>query len=217
MNGPQDLGGRMGFGPISPEEDEPVFHAEWEKRALGIVLSCGALGYWSIDESRHARERIPHADYLRFSYYRIWLVALISLLARHGELSTRELAEGRALRPGRRTGRRLAAADVPAVLARGGPSARDLAAPARFAVGDRVRTRNIQKMGHTRLPGYLRGHVGTIEALHGGHVFPDSSAHGRGECPQHLYTVLFEGEELWGNRDGVSVCADLWEGYLDPA
>ncbi|TIV38086.1 MAG: nitrile hydratase subunit beta, partial [Mesorhizobium sp.] len=31
MNGPQDLGGQMGFGPVAPEKDEPYFHAAWER------------------------------------------------------------------------------------------------------------------------------------------------------------------------------------------
>ncbi len=76
MNGPHDLGGQMGFGPVAPEKDEPCFHAEWEKRALGLTLSSGAFGAWTIDESRHARENIPPADYLSASYYEIWTRAL---------------------------------------------------------------------------------------------------------------------------------------------
>ena len=46
MNGPHDLGGQMGFGPVAPEKNEPLFHAEWEKRALGLTLCCGAFGAW---------------------------------------------------------------------------------------------------------------------------------------------------------------------------
>ena len=63
MNGPQDLGGQMGFGPVAPEIGEPYFHAEWEKRALGVTLTAGAMGHWTIDESRHARESLHPADY----------------------------------------------------------------------------------------------------------------------------------------------------------
>lgn len=50
MNGPHDLGGQHGLGPIAPEKGEPYFHAEWEKRTLGITVSCGAFGAWTIDE-----------------------------------------------------------------------------------------------------------------------------------------------------------------------
>ncbi len=218
MNGPQDLGGRIGFGPVAPETDEPPFHSDWEARALGITLCCGALGHWTLDESRHARESLPWTDYLSFSYYRIWLTALIALLERHGEIMVGELDGGRR-RPGLRPERRLPAARVPDVLATGGPTDRPLDAAPRFAAGDLVRTRNLQPAGHTRLPGYVRGRVGRIEARHGGHVFPDTNAHGGGEQPQHLYTVVFDGEELWGPEGDPSttVSADLWESYLEPA
>src|SRR5690606_23034114 len=72
MNGPHDLGGQMGFGPVAPETDEPFFHAEWEKRALGVTLCAGAMGHWNIDESRHARESLHPAVYYGSSYYEIW-------------------------------------------------------------------------------------------------------------------------------------------------
>ena len=64
MNGPHDLGGAQSFGPVAPEPDEPVFHAEWERRALALSLSMNGSGMWNIDMVRHARERIPPADYL---------------------------------------------------------------------------------------------------------------------------------------------------------
>ncbi|QPH54160.1 nitrile hydratase subunit beta [Pontivivens ytuae] len=218
MNGPQDLGGRMGFGPVAPEADEPLFHAEWEARVLGITLCCGALGHWTLDESRHARESLPWTDYLSFSYYRIWLTALIALLERHGEITAEELA-GAAPRPGLRPERRLPAERVPQVLASGGPTDREGAAEPRFDIGAQVRARNLQPPGHIRMPGYVRGCVGRVEARHGAHVFPDTNAHGGGEQPQHLYTVVFEGRALWG-PDGdpaLTVSADLWESYLEPA
>ena len=90
MNGPHDLGGQHGLGPVAPEPNEPCFHAEWEKRALGVTLSCGAFGAWTIDESRHARENIPPAIYLGASYYEIWIRALEVLLQRHGFVSAAE-------------------------------------------------------------------------------------------------------------------------------
>ena len=76
MNGPQDLGGQMGFGVVAPEKGEPVFHADWEKRALGVTLAAGAMGAWTLDESRHARESLHPADYYASSYYEIWIEAL---------------------------------------------------------------------------------------------------------------------------------------------
>lgn len=100
MNGPHDLGGQMGFGPVAPEKNEPYFHAEWEKRALGVVLSCGAFGAWTIDESRHARESIPPAEYLSASYYEIWTRALEVLLEPHGFATQEEIAQRRKLNDG---------------------------------------------------------------------------------------------------------------------
>ncbi len=219
LNGPQDLGGQMGFGPVAPEVDEPLFHADWERRVLAITLACAALGHWTIDESRHARESLPPADYLYFSYYRIWFEALTHLLARHGEVSTQELASGHALAPPVRAQRCLSAAEVPGVLSRGGPSARDPLGPALFARGQRVRARNLHAEGHTRLPRYARGRIGHIEAVHGAHVFPDANAHGGGEAPQWLYTVIFDGQALWGpdTDPTLSVRIDAWESYLEPA
>jgi hypothetical protein len=76
MNGAQDLGGMMGFGPIAPEPNEPVFHARWEKRALAVTLAAGACGVWSIDEARYARETLPPVKYLSKSYYDIWISGL---------------------------------------------------------------------------------------------------------------------------------------------
>ena len=101
MNGPHDLGGQHGLGRVAPEPDEPVFHGDWEKRALGVTLSCGAFGAWNIDESRHARENIPPATYLSASYYEIWIRALETLLERHGFATTEELASGVMAEPGR--------------------------------------------------------------------------------------------------------------------
>ncbi|WP_137389629.1 nitrile hydratase subunit beta [Rhodoligotrophos defluvii] len=219
MNGPQDLGGQMGFGPILPEANEPVFHAGWEKRAFGVTLAASATGAWNIDEGRHARESLHPADYYSSSYYEIWLKGLESLLERHGFVSADELKAGRMLSKGAVPKRVLKAADVAAGLARGGPCDRPVAAPARFKPGDRVRTRNFHPKEHTRLPRYARGRSGTIEAVRGGFVFPDSNAHGRGENPQWLYTVVFDGREIWGEGSDptLTVSIDAWESYLEPA
>lgn len=90
---------------------------------------------------------------------------------------------------------------------------------ARFAPGQRVRARNIHPAGHTRLPRYARGREGVVDRIHGVFVFPDSNAMAGGERPQTLYSVRFEGRELWGDdapgRDALYL--DLWEAYLEPA
>lgn len=219
MNGAQDMGGQMGFGPIDPEKDEPLFHAAWEKRALALTLAAGGMGHWSIDESRNARETLHPADYLSSSYYEIWAKGLEKLLLRHGFVTEADLKAGAPVDPAAPAKRKLDAAAVPAVLARGGPTNRDKAGTPRFKPGDKVRTILIHPTGHTRLPRYARGKVGTIELLHGAHVFPDTSAHGLGEQPDWLYTVRFEAKELWG-RDAdpaTAISIDAWEAYLEAA
>ncbi len=218
MNGPQDLGGRHGFGPVVPEDEDTRFHAEWEKRVLGVTLAAGALGYWNIDVSRHARESLPPATYYGSSYYAIWLRALEQLLLRAGEVTLAELANGQSQVPGKRQERRLTQDAVAAVLAAGGPSSRAGPEP-QFAIGDQVRTRNLQPSGHTRLPGYARNCTGVITALHGSHVYPDSNAHFEGEAPQPLYTVRFTARELYGEDSDPTLCVsiDAWEPYLERA
>jgi nitrile hydratase beta subunit len=219
VNGAHDMGGAHGFGPVEPEPDEPVFHADWEGRAFALTLAMGATGEWNLDASRFARENRPPADYLSRTYYEIWLGGLERLLADTALVAPEEVDAGRALEPARPVKRTLAAADAAQMLRSGGPTNRHPPRAARFALGDRVRLRNMHPPGHTRLPRYVRGHVGTVVLVHGCHVFPDVNAHGGGEDPQWLYTVRFDGRELWG-PDGdptVSVSTDAFEPYLEPA
>lgn len=218
MNSAHDLGGQMGFGPVRPEPDEPVFHGGWEKRVLAINVAAGAMGAWTIDEIRHARESLPPAHYLSASYYEIWLAALDKVLLKHGFVSGEELERGEALVPRKEPKRVLKGDEVPTVLRRGFPYEREALAPAGFAVGDRVRTVVMHPQHHTRLPRYARGKTGTVERIVGHHVFPDTGAHGAPEQAQWLYTVVFTGAELWG-RDAdptSSVSIEAWESYLEP-
>lgn len=218
MNGPQDIGGRHGFGTIVPEDENIRFHAEWEKRVLGITLAAAALGYWNIDASRHARESLPPAIYYGSSYYEIWLRALENLLIGAGEITREELLNNRSTGKGLRKDRCLTREKVADVLSKGGPSDRNGPA-AKFSIGHRVRMRNHQPSHHTRLPGYVRGCVGQITAQHGAHVFPDSNAKFEGEAPCPLYTVRFPAAELFGpgSDPTLSVSIDAWEPYLEPA
>lgn len=219
MNGPHDLGGRMGFGPIAPEKDEPVFHADWERRAMALTSAMDSTGEWTLDMSRHANERIPPAQYLSMSYYEIWITGLADLMTNAGLVTQDELATRRMAAPAKKVQGKLLAAELAAILAKGDPVMRPAARPPRYAPGDKVRTRNTHPSGHTRLPLYLRGHVGEITRLHGTHIFPDSNAHGKGEDPQALYTVTFTARDIWGTAHPAHdlISADLWEPYLDPA
>lgn len=218
MNGVHDLGGFQDFGPVQPEPDEPVFHADWERRAFALTLAMAAPGGWNIDMSRHARESLPPAQYLSSTYYEIWLAGIEKLMLARGLVTPEEIEAGRALVAPAPVPRVLTADSVEAVLSRGGPADREPTGPARFAPGDTVRARNINPAGHTRLPRYARGRTGKVARVQGCHVFPDSNAHGHGEAPQWLYSVRFAARELWGDAAaaGDSVHIDLWESYLEP-
>ncbi|WMS41096.1 nitrile hydratase subunit beta [Acuticoccus sp. MNP-M23] len=205
MNGPQDLGGAHGFGPVVPETDEPVFHAAWERSAMALSVLMGPAGLWSLDRSRFARESLPAADYYTFSYYEIWTAGLEQLVAEAG------IAEGTATPP-RRV---LRAEDVRPAMDKGFSAERTGPAP-RFAVGDAVRVKPMNPAHHTRAPRYCRGKVGRITRVHGVHVFPDTSAHNEGENPQPLYNVAFAAADLWGpDTTAANVHLDLFEPYLD--
>ena len=110
----------------------------------------------------------------------------------------------------------LQAADVREALLRGASTRRRSDREPEFDTGRRVVTINDHPGGHTRLPRYLRGRVGTIDRVHGVFVFADANATGRGPQPQHLYSVRFSASTLWG-ADGHPrdvVYADLWESHL---
>lgn len=218
MNGGHDLGGMHGLGPVAPEPEsaEPVFHADWERRAFALTLACGMLGEWSIDASRHARERQHPAAYLRHSYYENWLAGLGTLLVESGLVTGEELASGTAR--GRARVHAKTAAEAAAIIARGDPTRLDTGIGPAFSAGDRVRVINDHPAGHTRAPRYARGRTGTINRLHGAHVFADENARGN-RVGEHLYSVRFEARELWGaaaNGRGA-VYIDLWEPHLEPA
>jgi nitrile hydratase beta subunit len=219
MNGAQDIGGMHGFGPVEPEPNEPVFHAEWERRAFALTLAMAMPGGWNIDMGRFARENRPPGEYLAMSYYQVWFAALEQMLKERDLVADDEIAAGHSLRPPKPVKRTLSPGDVAQVLYRGGPTERETNSTAKFKAGDRVRTKTINPPTHTRLPRYVRGHVGEIERVIGCHVFPDSNATGAGENAQWLYTVRFEGCELWGEAadPALQVSVDAWEPYLVPA
>jgi nitrile hydratase beta subunit len=219
VNGAQDMGGMHGFGAVEPEPNKPMFHADWEKRAFALTLAMAMPGQWNIDMSRFARENRNPAEYLSMSYYQVWFAALETMLKERALVADDEIAAGHSLHAPKAVKRTLTPGDVLKVLHRGGPTERGTNTAAQFKAGDRVRARNINPVTHTRLPRYVRGHVGVIERVIGCHVFPDSNARGAGEDPQWLYTVRFGGRELWG-PDGdptTAISVDAWEPYLEPA
>ena len=221
MNGVHDMGGQQGFGPVLLEENEPLFHTAWESRAMAITVAMGASGQWNIDLSRSARESLPPAIYLSSTYYEIWIRALEKLLLDRGMVTQAELASGQQMAPSINVSKVLRRDSVDAALKAGSPTERPIDQPALFKIGQKVRARNMHPQGHTRLPRYVRGHVGTVVSVHGGHVFPDGHTL-RASPPfnvpvEWLYTVVFDGTTLWGEHSDptVEVTVDAWESYLE--
>jgi len=214
MNGIHDLGGMHGFGRVEVERDEPVFHARWEGRVLGMVYQMVGFGWVNIDTFRHGIERTDPVEYLTLGYYGRWRASLERILVERGVLA-----------PGEVDARSAGRADVPPPSPPVPPGEREygferpVARPPRFAIGARVRARVASVAGHTRLPSYVAGRVGVVASVGAAYVFPDTNAHGRGEDPQHLYNVRFDGETLWGDgaEPATSLRIDLFEPYLEPA
>jgi nitrile hydratase subunit beta len=203
-----DLGGQDVPGPIIQEPEGEYFHALWEPRVMAMVVAMGPTGMSNIDMNRAARETLP--NYRELSYYEIWLAALEKLALQQGVLGDTPPPPKQVLR----------AESAVATIKKGFSASRPATAPARFSIGDRVRTAAAPPDHHTRLPAYARGKLGTIEHVHGAHIFPDTNARALGESPQWLYTVTFDAQELWGERARAQhsiVSVDAFEPYLEPA
>jgi nitrile hydratase len=216
MNGVHDMGGMHGFGPIEIEENEPLFHAEWEGRVRSMAMRTPS----NIDEFRYGIEQMDPTDYLRASYFERWLASTEYSWVLHGFLTREEIDD--------RTEYFRRNPDAPMPEWPGPnpdlPAEDEASAPMpeltpRFAVGDQVIVTNVHPSGHTRRPRYVRGKRGTIHMVHGPEVFPDTNAHGLGENSQVVYNVIFDARELWGESadPNQTLSIDLWESYLEPA
>jgi len=215
VDGIHDMGGMHGFGAVPVEVNEPVFHAPWESRVLGMVYQVVGAGWSNVDTFRHAIERLAPATYLGAGYYGRWLRALETVLVEAGLLGRGEVEARIAGAPAR-------VAAAPSTGRRYGGSVgvvRSIDSPPRFTVGDHVVARNVHPPGHTRLPRYVRGKQGVVHRVHPACVFPDTHAHGLGEDAQHVYGVRFTARELWGPdaEPGNAVHLDLFERYLEPS
>jgi nitrile hydratase len=233
------MGGRKElFGPVAREDSEPVFHDPWEARVFGVTFTTMAGLGTSTEAARYAMNRLPPDVYLS-SYYRRWLGGLETSLVERGYLGPDEVdarVEHRPAAPGRRKPPRLKIAVTwrllrttlrprlrrflaAKVLPRAVGTARPTRRRPRFGVGERVRVRAPKAEGHTRQPAYVSGKAGVVSAQLGATLFPDALAVGRREPPQHLYTLTFEGRDLFGDdaEPGTEVRIDLYESYLEPA
>ena len=203
-----DLGGQDVPGAIVQEPEGEYFHAPWEPRVMAMVVAMGPTGMSNIDMNRAARETLP--NYRDLSYYEIWLAALEKLALQKGVLGDTPPPPKQVLH----------AETAIATIKKGFSASRPATAPARFSIGDRVRTAAAPPDHHTRLPAYARGKQGVIARVHGVHVFPDTNARALGESPQWLYTVTFDAQELWGERAPAPhsiISIDAFEPYLEPA
>jgi len=219
MDGVHDMGGMHGFGPIPIDAHGRTFSHPWEARAFACNLALGAM-VGNVDRFRFLIESMPPAEYLAASYYERWLAATLALAEEQGFLSVGQL---QAIREGQVPRTQPAQVDAvpPAVVElmanAPSPGQRDYSGHPRFAVGDRVRAVQRHIPGHTRLPRYVRGHIGVIARDNGNQAFPDTHAATGQVEQQRLYTVSFRATELWGAEANVrdSVRVDLWESYLD--
>jgi nitrile hydratase len=218
MNGIHDMGGMTCFGPILREENEPVFHAPWERRVFSLsMLALGGLA--NLDEYRRVNELMEPVHYLSSAYYEHWLAALETVLVEKGVCTEAELATGIARDTSGGTRTPLPPEAILWIVQHGAPANRQTGRlTPRFKPGDHVVARNLNPSGHTRCPRYVRGKRGVIERANGTFPYPDTNAHGGGEQPQPVYCVRFDAAELWGPaaaRDSLYI--DLWEDYLELA
>ncbi len=221
MNGVHDMGGMHGFGPVPIERDESVFHAEWERRVFGMSLVLVRKMRSSGPQVRSAIEVLPPEVYLRASYYEKWLRSKEIILDQAGLIDLAELdarARHFADNPEEQPVRREDPDDLRATrrqLEGRYPARLDVPIEPGYSAGDTVKIRKINPTGHTRVPRYARGRVGTIARYHGVHDFEDA---GRPDLPerQPVYSVRFEAAELWGDAaDGRgAVYLDMWESHL---
>jgi len=220
MNGVHDMGGMHGMGPVHAEINEPVFHHAWEARVYVQTRAIGAWKKWNIDTGRYYIERIAPEQYLRMSYYEKWFTRNVELLVKTGMVTRNEIETGVPDPGSARLTPPLHVDRVPQVaLNRNIAPSREPAVKPKFKAGQRVRARNMNPIGHTRLPRYARGKTGKIFLDHGVYNFPDTNADGRGAKRQHVYSVRFTAKELWGDHASPHdfVHLDLWDDYLEHA
>lgn len=218
MNSIHDLGGMHNMGELQVELDEPVFHHDWERKVFSFALGLLGARYFNLDEIRHAGERMSPVDYLALPYFANWLHGMTTLLVEKDILTREELDAGRSLRP---DNGKLVPPFPPEIagyiMNNPIPTRREEGLVARFKPGDAIVARNINPVGHTRLPRYVRGKRGIVEEDYGKFPFSDSVAHGGPERAQHVYSVCFTARELWGDEAsaGDTVSLDLFDDYLE--
>jgi nitrile hydratase subunit beta len=217
MNGIHDMGGMQDMGQIKYEKNEPVFHALWEGKIYAMSAAVTATRKLRLG-LRPPIENLPPVQYLRMSYYELWLASLTERLIASELVTRSEIESGRAALGSTKAALAVSPSDAVAAIFRV-PERRKESVPPRFHTGQLVRARNINPVTHTRLPRYARGKAGEINRDHGVFAFMDTNAYGLGDKPQHLYSVRFSARELWGEQAAPqdAVYLDLYDDYLEPA
>ena len=202
MDGMHDLGGKQGFGPVRHQPHAPVFHEPWEKRINALYGLAVRLGVFNMDEYRHAIERMEPRHYLSAGYYERTLTSLATLCVEKGVLTQAELQS-------------LAGGAFPLALPLG-PGRGNVAPPASFQSGDRVRVRDEHVSGHVRLPAYIRGKTGVVVGVSPPYPFPDAHAHGVPAQDEPTCDVRFASAELWPQAaDAAWVHVGVFVSYLE--
>jgi len=202
---------------VEKPADAPPFAETWEGKAFVIGALAARIAGTNLHAFRHAIERVPPDEYL-VGYWNRWTIGAQIMMEDSGILTDEEV---------RARAARLSGRDVPEPPAPephkpqmpsgGAGNLRTADSPPAFAVGDRVRVADMNPVGHTRLPRYVRRRAGMVTAIQPCQVFPDTAAHFAGENPQHCYAVEFDSRELWGpDAEQFRLSVDLFEPYLEP-
>ncbi len=220
MDGIHDMGGMQGWGKVHFDPHEPAFTAPWQGRAFAIsLLSMNRLTGGNLDAMRPALERLPPLEYLKNGYYGRWLLLSETLLTDSGVIPPGAVdARARKLRGEDVTEPPDVPLSKPDYQGTAPGSLRQIDDAPRFKVGQQVRAKDIHPTGHTRLPRYVRGRIGTVERLLPASVLPDTNAHFIAENAQHVYSVAYDSRDLWGgDAEQFVLNIDLFESYLEPA
>jgi nitrile hydratase beta subunit len=219
MDGIADMGGMQGWGRVQRPGDEPVFREKWEGRAFALGLLSMRTSGTNLDSFRHALNRQSPMNYIADGYYGRWCHAAQTLLVDSSIIAPGAVeARARNLRGENIEEPAWPEPNKPDYAPTAAGSLREVTEPPAFAVGDRVRAKDIHPTKHTRLTRYVRGREGVIERIQPSAVLPDTHATFEGENPQHVYSVRFDSHELWGpDAEDFTLNIDLWESYLEAA
>ncbi len=204
MDGMHDLGGKQGFGRVRYSLRAQTFHEPWEKRVNALYSLAVKLGFFNMDEYRHAIERMEPRHYLSASYYERSLTSLATLCVEKGILTQEELE-------------RRAQGAFP-LASPSAPGRANVTTRETLKVGDKVTVKSDYVPGHVRMPGYIRGKSGVVVGVSPAYPFPDAHAHGIEAEDEPPYDVRFDSRDLWSDSaDPAFVHVGVFESYLEPA